>query len=67
MTLPRTAAEVLSGHMTLEVRCTDRMLFDLVSGVPCCPARHLRRAVAVVMGPTVYRRRPARQQSRHAD
>jgi len=26
MTLPRTAAEVLSGHVTLEVRCTDRVL-----------------------------------------
>ncbi len=26
MTLPRTAAEVLSGHVTLEIRCTDRVL-----------------------------------------
>ena len=26
MTLPRTVAEVLSGHVTLEVRCTDRVL-----------------------------------------
>src|SRR6266702_3419564 len=26
MTLPRTAAEVLSGHVTLEVRCIDRMM-----------------------------------------
>jgi hypothetical protein len=26
MTLPRTAAQVLSGHVTLEVRCIDRML-----------------------------------------
>src|ERR1700757_3783098 len=26
MTLPRTAAEVLSGHVMLEVRCTDRVL-----------------------------------------
>jgi hypothetical protein len=26
MTLPRTAAEVLSGHMTLEVRCIDRLM-----------------------------------------
>ena len=26
MTLPRTAAEVLSGHVTLEVRCMDRVL-----------------------------------------
>jgi hypothetical protein len=26
MTLPRTAAEVLSGHVTLEVRCIDRVL-----------------------------------------
>jgi hypothetical protein len=26
MTLPRTAARVLSGHVTLEVRCVDRML-----------------------------------------
>jgi hypothetical protein len=26
MTLPRSAAEVLSGHVTLEVRCTDRVL-----------------------------------------
>ncbi len=26
MTLPRTAAEVLSGHVRLEVRCTDRVL-----------------------------------------
>src|SRR5258708_10199223 len=26
MTLPRTAAQVLSGHVTLEVRCIDRVL-----------------------------------------
>ena len=26
MTLPRTVAEVLSGHVTLEVRCIDRVL-----------------------------------------
>jgi hypothetical protein len=26
MTLPRSAAQVLSGHVTLEIRCTDRML-----------------------------------------
>ena len=26
MTLPRTAAEVLSGHVSLEIRCIDRML-----------------------------------------
>src|SRR6266851_6408673 len=26
MTLPRTAAEVLSGHVTLEVRCIDRLM-----------------------------------------
>ena len=26
MTLPRTAAQVLSGHVALEVRCIDRML-----------------------------------------
>ena len=26
MTLPRTAAEVLSGHVRLEIRCTDRVL-----------------------------------------
>jgi hypothetical protein len=26
MTLPRTAAQVLSGHVRLEVRCIDRML-----------------------------------------
>ena len=26
MTLPRTAAEVLSGHVTLEVRCIDRVM-----------------------------------------
>jgi hypothetical protein len=26
MTLPRTAADVLSGHVTLEIRCTDRVL-----------------------------------------
>jgi len=26
MTLPRTAAEVLSGHVTMEVRCIDRVL-----------------------------------------
>ena len=26
MTLPRTAAQVLSGHVTLEVRCIDRLL-----------------------------------------
>jgi hypothetical protein len=26
MTLPRPAAEVLSGHVTLEVRCMDRVL-----------------------------------------
>ena len=26
MTLPRTAAEVLSGHVRLEVRCTDRVM-----------------------------------------
>ena len=26
MTLPRTAAQVLSGHVTLEIRCIDRML-----------------------------------------
>jgi len=26
MTLPRTAAEVLSGHVRLEIRCIDRML-----------------------------------------
>jgi hypothetical protein len=26
MTLPRTAAQVLSGHVTLEIRCTGRML-----------------------------------------
>jgi hypothetical protein len=26
MTLPRTAAEVLSGHVTLEVRCIDRAM-----------------------------------------
>jgi hypothetical protein len=29
MTLPRTAAEVLSGHVTLEVRCIDRVLLTL--------------------------------------
>ncbi len=26
MTLPRTAAQVLSGHVRLEVRCIDRLL-----------------------------------------
>ena len=26
MTLPRTAAQVLSGHVTLEIRCIDRLL-----------------------------------------
>jgi hypothetical protein len=26
MTLPRTAAEVLSGHVRLEVRCIDRVM-----------------------------------------
>ena len=26
MTLPRTAAQVLSGHVTLEIRCIDRVL-----------------------------------------
>ena len=26
MTLPRTAAELLSGHVTLEVRCIDRVM-----------------------------------------
>ena len=26
MTLPRTAAEVLSGHVTLEIRCIDRVM-----------------------------------------
>ena len=26
MTLPRTAAEVLSGHVRLEIRCMDRVL-----------------------------------------
>ncbi len=26
MTLPRTAAQVLSDHVTLEIRCIDRML-----------------------------------------
>src|ERR1039458_7438292 len=26
MTLPRSAAQVLSGHVTLEIRCIDRML-----------------------------------------
>ena len=26
MTLPRTAAEVLSGHVRLEVRCIDRLM-----------------------------------------
>jgi hypothetical protein len=26
MTLPRTAAQVLSGHVRLEVRCVDRVL-----------------------------------------
>ena len=26
MTLPRTAAQVLSGHVRLEIRCIDRML-----------------------------------------
>jgi hypothetical protein len=29
MTLPLTAAEVLSGHVTLEVRCIDRVLLTL--------------------------------------
>jgi hypothetical protein len=29
MTLPRTAAEVLSGHVTLEVRCIDRLMLTL--------------------------------------
>ncbi len=29
MTLPRTAAEVLSGHVTLEVRCIDRMMLTV--------------------------------------
>jgi len=29
MTLPRTAAEVLSGHVTLEVRCIDRVMLTL--------------------------------------
>lgn len=29
MTLPRTAAEVLSGHVTLEVRCIDRVLLTV--------------------------------------
>jgi hypothetical protein len=26
MTLPRTAAQVLSGHVTLEIGCIDRLL-----------------------------------------
>jgi hypothetical protein len=26
MTLPRSAAQVLSGHVTLEIRCIDRIL-----------------------------------------
>jgi DDE superfamily endonuclease len=29
MTLPRTAAEVLSAHVRLEIRCTDRVLLTL--------------------------------------
>jgi hypothetical protein len=29
MTLPRTAAQVLSGHVTLEIRCIDRVLLTL--------------------------------------
>jgi len=29
MTLPRTAAEVLSGHVTLEIRCIDRVMLTL--------------------------------------
>ena len=29
MTLPRTAAEVLSGHVMLEVRCIDRVMLTL--------------------------------------
>src|SRR5258707_1584117 len=30
MTLPLTASEVLSGHVTLEVRCTDRALLTFL-------------------------------------
>ena len=29
MTLPRTAAEVLSGHVMLEVRCIDRVMLTV--------------------------------------
>jgi hypothetical protein len=29
MTLPRTAAQVLSGHVTLEIRCIDRVLLTV--------------------------------------
>ena len=31
MTLPRTAAQVLSGHVRLEIRCIDRMLLTFAS------------------------------------
>jgi hypothetical protein len=32
ITLPRIAAQVLSGHVTLEIRCIDRVLLISASG-----------------------------------
>jgi hypothetical protein len=47
MTLPRTAAQVLSGHVRLEIRCIDRVLLTFrqprlqygqgIHGVPATP------------------------------
>ena len=56
MTLPRTAAEVLSDHVRLEIRCTDRVLLTFrqprlqygqgIHGFFCHHRGNLRRALA---------------------
>ena len=42
MTLPRTAAQVLSGHVRLEIRCIDRVLLDLPPAAATVRAGHPR-------------------------
>jgi hypothetical protein len=46
MTLPRTAAEVLSGHLTLEVRCIDRVMLTFRRPGTGPFADHRRRTTA---------------------
>ena len=53
MTLPRSAADVLSGHVTFEVECIDRMYLNVyipqlqyATGLVSYIHRHLGKPVA---------------------